>query len=182
MTLLICWTAFASVFALMLSYSRIPYAAARDGFFFSVFSRLHPRGDFPHVSLLVLGAVTVAASFFPLEAVISALFTTRILVQFIAQIGAVAMLRRRSGEVAGETAAAVPAADGPQPTPAQSTFRMAWYPLPAVIALAGWIFGFACAGVWYIVAGLATLLSGIVAYAVWRLCEPRQPNATGEET
>jgi phage shock protein PspC (stress-responsive transcriptional regulator) len=59
---------------------------------------------------------------------------------------------------------------------------MAWYPLPAVIALAGWIFGFACAGVWYIVAGLATLLSGIVAYAVWRLCEPRQPNATGEET
>ena len=57
-TVLICWTAFASVFALMLGYSRIPYAAARDGFFFSAFARLHPRGDFPHVSLLVLGAVT----------------------------------------------------------------------------------------------------------------------------
>ena len=95
MTVLMCWTAFASVFALLLAYSRIPYAAARDGFFFSAFARLHPRGDFPHVSLLVLGAVAMGASFFALDAVISALVTTRILVQFIAQIAAVARLRRQ---------------------------------------------------------------------------------------
>ena len=177
-TVLICWTAFASVFALMLSYSRIPYAAARDGFFFSAFSRLHPRGDFPHVSLLVLGAVTVVASFFPLDAVISALFTTRILVQFIAQIGAVAMLRRRSAEVA-EDASAAPLEGGLQPTPAPSTFRMAWYPLPAVIALVGWVFGFACAGGWYILGGVATLAAGIIAYTLWRLYERADHNATG---
>jgi amino acid transporter len=171
-TVLICWTAFASVFALMLSYSRIPYAAARDGFFFSAFARLHPRGDFPHVSLLVLGAVTVVASFFPLDAVISALFTTRILVQFIAQIGAVAMLRRRSAGGAGAVSPESPAGGPP-------TFRMALYPLPAVIALAGWVFGFACAGGWYILAGVATLLAGIVAYTVWRLCARAEQDRTG---
>ena len=80
MTVLVCWTAFASVFTLMLAYSRIPYAAARDGFFFSAFARLHPRGDFPHVSLLVLGAVAMGASFFSLDAVISVFVTSRILV------------------------------------------------------------------------------------------------------
>jgi len=187
-TVLICWTAFASVFALLLSYSRIPYAAARDGFFFSVFSRLHPRGDFPHVSLLVLGAVTVVASFFPLDAVISALFTTRILVQFIAQIGAVAMLRRRSAAGVGGISPALPASgfrpaggtqDAPDRSSGPSTFRMALYPLPAVIALAGWVFGFACAGGWYILAGLATLLAGIIAYAVWRLFDGSDQNTTG---
>src|SRR5262249_26458190 len=41
-TALILWTAFASVFALLLGYSRIPYAAAQDGYFFRVFGRLHP--------------------------------------------------------------------------------------------------------------------------------------------
>ena len=81
---LICWTSFACVFVLLLSYSRIPYAAVRDGFFFPVFARLHPRGDFPHVSLLLLGAITMGRSFFDLDAVIKALLSTRILVQFVA--------------------------------------------------------------------------------------------------
>ena len=48
-TLLILWTAFGSVFALLLGYSRVPYAAAREGYFFSVFGRLHPTKGFPHV-------------------------------------------------------------------------------------------------------------------------------------
>src|SRR2546425_2050384 len=55
-TLMILWTAFGSVFALLLGYSRIPYAAARDGYFLESFGRLHPTGGFPPVSLLVLGA------------------------------------------------------------------------------------------------------------------------------
>jgi amino acid transporter len=145
-TLLICWTAFASVFALMLGYSRVPYAAARDGFFFSAFAKLHPRADFPHVSLLVLGAVVVGASFFTLEAVIDALMSTRIVVQFIAQIGAVALLRKQ-GRATG--------------------FRMVLYPLPSLIALAGWTYIFATSGVPYVLGGLATLGVGIAAYAVW---------------
>ena len=82
-TLLILWTAFGSVFAILLGYSRIPYAAAREGYFFKAFARLHPTQGFPHVSLLVLGAVSIVSSFFSLGLVIDALIATRILVQFI---------------------------------------------------------------------------------------------------
>lgn len=146
-TLLICWTALASIFALMLGYSRIPYAAAREGFFFSVFGRLHPRGDFPHVALLVLGAVSAGASFFSLEAVISGLITTRILVQFIGQIAAVVMIRRQAERPLG--------------------FRMPLYPLPSLVALVGWVFIFATSGLWYILGGIATLAAGIIAYFAW---------------
>jgi len=144
---LICWTAVASVFALLLGYSRILYAAARDGFFFPIFGRLHPRGDFPHVSLLVLGAVAAGASFFSLDEVISALISTRIVVQFIAQIGAVALLRRQAAAPVG--------------------FRMAWYPLPSLLALLGWLFVLACSGVNYILGGLGPLALGACVYFVW---------------
>ena len=82
-TLMILWTAFGSVFALLLGYSRIPYAAARDGYFFKPFARLHPTEGFPHVSLIVLGVVSILSSFFSLGVVIDALIATRILVQFI---------------------------------------------------------------------------------------------------
>ena len=60
-TLFVVWTAFASVFALLLGYSRIPYAAALDGTFFKVFGRVHPTKHFPHVSLLVVGAISILA-------------------------------------------------------------------------------------------------------------------------
>ncbi|MGO9111049.1 MAG: APC family permease [Thermoguttaceae bacterium] len=150
MTVLVCWTAFASVFTLALAYSRIPYAAARDGFFFSAFARLHPRGDFPHVSLLVLGAVAMGASFFSLDAVISVFVTSRILVQFIAQIAAVARLRRSGAHKPG--------------------FRMMLYPLPSVIALVGWSFIFATSDIAYTLGAVAMLAAGIVAFAVWSRC------------
>ncbi len=157
-TLLICWTAVASVFALALGYSRILYAAARDGFFFSAFARLHPRGDFPHVALLVLGAVSAVACLFSLDAVINALISTRILVQFIAQIAAVALMRRRAAEAPG--------------------FRMAWHPLPSLIALIGWVFIFACSGVNYILGGLGLLAIGACVYFVWSASAPSANNKT----
>ncbi len=146
-TIMILWTAFASVFALMLGYSRIPFAAARDGYFFRVFARLHPRLDFPDVSLLALGAVVIGASFFALDEVIKALITTRILIQFVAQIGAVHLLRRER--------------------PAFSSFRMYLYPLPSVLALLGWIYIFATSGWRYIVGGLASLAVGVIAMRLW---------------
>ena len=93
-TLLILWTAFGSVFALLLGYSRIPYAAALDGNFFKAFARLHPTKGFPTVSLLVVGAIAMVCSTLSLDMVISVLLTTRMLVQFIGQIVAVTALRR----------------------------------------------------------------------------------------
>jgi amino acid transporter len=147
-TLLILWTAFSSVFALLLGYSRIPYAAAKEGYFFKVFARLHPREQFPHVSLVVLGLIAIACSAFSLGAVIDALLVTRIVVQFVGQIGAVALLRRRRPEL-------------PRP------YRIWLYPLPLVIALVGWVFVFATTQPPILLFGLGVLAVGVAGFAVW---------------
>jgi amino acid transporter len=147
-TVMVLWTAFGSVFALLLGYSRIPFAAARDGYFFKAFSRLHPRGQFPHVSLVVIGAVAIICSFFPLSTVISALIVTRIIVQFIGQIFAVTLLRKYKPDL-------------PRP------YRMWLYPLPSLVALAGWLFIFATSGTQIILFGLGTLLVGVICFFIW---------------
>src|SRR4029450_8934599 len=92
-TFLILWTAFGSGFALLLGYSRIPFAAAPDAYFFPIFARLHPTKQFPHISLVVLGVIAVVCSFLPLGFVIDALITTRIIVQFMGQVIGVMLLR-----------------------------------------------------------------------------------------
>ena len=120
-TLLIMWTAFGSIFSLLLGYSRVPYAAALDGNYFGVFARLHPRYKFPHVSLLVLGAVATAFCFLQLTEVIAALVVIRILLQFLLQQVGLLILRARQPEM-------------PRP------FRMWLYPLPALCAIAGFLY------------------------------------------
>ncbi len=147
-TLLVLWTAFGSVFALLLGYSRIPYAAAESGYFFRVFGRLHPTKDFPYVSLLVLGAISIVAGFFSLGTVIDALIVTRILVQFMGQAFGLILLRRQQPDM-------------PRP------YRMWLYPLPALVALAGWIFVFATTQVAVIVFGVAVLALGFLAFLLW---------------
>ena len=147
-TFLILWTAFGSVFALLLGYSRIPFAAARDGYFFSVFGRLHPTKQFPHVSLVVLGVIAAICALLPLGFVIDALITTRILVQFVGQVFAVMLLRARQPEL-------------PRP------FRMWLYPVPAFVALAGWIFLLLTSGWRLIALGIGTLLLGVLCFLVW---------------
>ncbi len=146
-SVLIVWTAFASIYALILTYSRIPYAAALDGNFFRVFGRLHQKKDFPHVSLLLIGGLSVAASVFDLADVISALMTARILVQFVGQIFAVVFLRRFHPEI-------------------QRPFKMFLYPVPCLIALLGWLYIFWNAGAQYIAYGLLTLVAGCVAFLI----------------
>ncbi|HEY6218654.1 MAG TPA: APC family permease [Gemmatimonadaceae bacterium] len=147
-TAMILWTAFGSVFALLLGYSRIPYAAARDGYFFKIFGRLHPTGAFPSVSLVVLGVLSIVAGFASLGMVIDALITTRILVQFIGQIGAVSLLRRNRPEM-------------------ERPYRMWLYPLPSVIALLGWLFIFATTPLVVMAFGFAALLLGAACFLVW---------------
>lgn len=147
-TLLILWTAFSSVFALLLGYSRIPYAAAQEGYFFKAFGRLHPTGQFPHVSLVVLGVIAIACSAISLGAVIDALLVTRIIVQFVGQIGAVVLLRRRRPDL-------------PRP------YRIWLYPLPLAVALVGWAFVFATTEPPVLLFGLGGLALGCVGFAVW---------------
>ncbi len=120
-TLLIMWTAFGSVFSLLLGYSRVPYAAAIDGNFFNIFGRVHPKHKFPYVSLLTLGCVGLLFCFLSLAEVIAALVVIRIIIQFISQTLGVIMWRWRN-----------PNATRP--------FKMWLYPLPALVSLAGFTF------------------------------------------
>jgi len=120
-TALIIWTAFGSVFSLLLGYSRVPYAAALDGNYFAVFGKLHPKYRFPHVSLLVMGAVATAFCVLQLVDVIAALVVIRLILQFLLQEVGLIILRKRHPEM-------------PRP------FRMWLYPLPALLATAGFLY------------------------------------------
>jgi len=155
-TLLVLWTAFGSVFALLLGYSRIPFAAAESGYFFRVFGRLHPTKDFPYVSLLVLGTISIIAGFFSLGTVIDALIVTRILVQFMGQAFGLILLRRRSPDM-------------PRP------YRMWLYPVPALVAVLGWIFVFATTQLMVIVFGVGVLALGCLAFLLWSWNTKRWP-------
>ena len=147
-TAMVLWTAFGSVFALLLGYSRIPYAAAQDGYFFKVFGRLHPKNNFPHVSLIVIGLISIICSFFSLGIVIDALITTRILVQFMGQILAVTLLRRRAPQM-------------------ERPYRIWLYPIPSIVALLGWIFIFATTDWKVILFGLGSLGLGVIFFLGW---------------
>ncbi|HET8548151.1 MAG TPA: APC family permease [Bryobacteraceae bacterium] len=149
-TILILWASFASVFALMLGYSRVPYAAALDGYFFSVFSRLHPSGAFPHISLLTMGVLSMIATLFTLGWVIDALLVGRILIQFVGQIAAVHWIRRHRPDI-------------------ERPFRIWLYPLPSLVALPGWLFLFGTAEPQFVLFGLGTLLAGAGAFWLWRI-------------
>jgi amino acid transporter len=139
---------FGSTFAGMLGYSRIPYGAAREGHFFQAFDRLHPRDRFPHRSLLLVGGLTLVWAFFDLQVVINALITTRLLEMFCGQIIGLMLLRRNRPDM-------------------HRPWKMALYPLPCLLALAGWLYVYLSSEWLYILVGAVTLVSGVAAFLVW---------------
>jgi amino acid transporter len=147
-TVLVLWIAFASLFAVMLGYSRIPYAAALDGNFFSVMGKIHPTKKFPHISLLWLGgAAFVFSLLFRLSDVISAILAMRILVQFIGGAVGVMILRNRIGKE-------------------HLPFKMWLYPLPALIAIVLWFSIMLSTGWKFALSGLGMTLLGIIVYFI----------------
>jgi amino acid transporter len=120
LTVMILLTAFAATYSLILGYSRIPYAAALDGTFFRYFAKTHATKEFPHRSLVLVGVLSGVASLFSLMQIITALILVRVLVMFVGQIVGLLMFRRSHPEA-------------PRP------FRMWLYPLPALVAMAGWL-------------------------------------------
>lgn len=120
-TLLVVWTAFASVFSLLMGYSRVPYAAAVEGDYFKVFSRVHPKHKFPYASLLILGGVAICFCFLKLKDIIAALVVIRLMVQFLAQTVGVIYFRIKNPQV-------------------ERPFKMWLYPLPAILAFAGFMY------------------------------------------
>jgi amino acid transporter len=147
-TVLILITAFASVLTGLLGGSRVPYQAARDGVFFRAFGRLHPRGDFPHVALIVLGVITAVGSFFTLTTIIAMLTAVIVIVQAVAQVVALTVLRRREPGL-------------------RRPYRQWLYPLPSLAALAGWIYVYSSAGRVPIELSVAWVVAGVVAFLVW---------------
>jgi amino acid transporter len=147
-TALILVLAFGSIFSATLGYSRVPYAAALDGNFFSSFARVHPTKHFPHISLLALGAASIfICLFFSLFSVIRAILAMRCLIQFVGQaVGLLLLHRRWKAE--------------------RWPFRMWLYPVPVIIAIAGWIAIFISTGRTPMLASLVAMSVGILVYFV----------------
>jgi len=146
-TVLILCIALSSLFAVVLGYSRVPYAAAVDGNFFKVFSKLHPTKNFPHISLMVLCATGFLFSLiFKLGDVIKAILAMRILVQFIAQAVGVVLLRKRFGDK-------------------NLPFKMWLFPLPVILSIVVWLFLFQSTG-WFALYGSLMALAGAGVYFI----------------
>ncbi len=145
-TIIILIVAFASLFSATLGYSRVPYAAAKDGAFFGIFARLHPTKNFPYLSLLFLGAVAFIFSLlFKMKHVIDGILAMRILVQFIAQAIGVVLLRKRNGSK-------------------NLPFKMWLYPAPVIISVIMWLFVFFSTGMASVFAMILILIGIIVFY------------------
>jgi amino acid transporter len=147
-TVLILWTTFASVFAVLLGYSRVPYAAAEDGRFFSAFARLHPTKNFPSFSVVFIGATSALACLLDLDALIKALIVIQVLIQFMAQVVAVTLIRRYRPDI-------------------RRPFEMPLYPWTSIIAFLGWGYILIASGARYIAAGIVLAGVGVAAY-MWR--------------
>ncbi|MCU1313692.1 MAG: amino acid permease, partial [Acidobacteriaceae bacterium] len=147
---LVIWTAFGSLFSLLLGASRVPWAAAAEGNYFRPLATLHPEGRFPARVLLLLGGIACACCFFDLRSIISALVAFRIVLQFLLQQVGVVVLRRRRPDL-------------PRP------FRIWLYPLPVIAATLGFVFVLASRpnAEREIVAALVVSLSGLGVY-LWR--------------
>lgn len=148
MTGLILFTTFASLFAVLLGYSRVPYAAATDGRFFRAFGNLHPSKNFPYVSVAFIGISSAFASLLDLADLITALIVIQVLVQFMAQVVAVTLIRRYRPDI-------------------HRPFQMWLYPFTSVIAFGGWAFILAASGLKFILWGLVLVVFGVIAY-MWR--------------
>jgi amino acid transporter len=145
MTGLILFVTASSLYAVILGYSRIPFAAAREGQFFRVFARVHPTKHFPHVSLVTLGALAIPFCFFSLGQIVSWLILVQIVSQFVWQCAGVMLLRRYRRDIA-------------QP------FVMWLYPLPALVALALWIYVFVSAPASGMLFAGGFVIAGVAAY------------------
>jgi amino acid transporter len=143
LTILVLVTAFASVYGNLLAFSRIPYAGAVDGVFLRPFAHVHGKHRFPDYSLVTIGVLALPACLFSLDQVINALTAAGVLIQSIAQVGALFVMRARG---------------------IRAPYRMWLFPLPAIFALAGWAFVFVSAGWAAILYGILTLAAGAAIY------------------
>jgi amino acid transporter len=145
---LVLFIALSSLFAVMLGYSRVPYAAAKDGNFFKVFAKLHPTKHFPYVSLLALGGLAFGFSLlFKLKDIITAIIIMRILIQFISQSAGVIALHYKSKKL-------------------RLPYRMPLFPIPAILGIMVWLFVFFSSSTQFILGALGIIITGCLLYFI----------------
>jgi amino acid transporter len=113
---------------------------------------LHPKGEFPHRSLVLVGSLCIIASFFGLVQIITALILARVLVVFMGQITGLFIMRRYRHEI-------------------KLPFKMWLYPLPAILALIGWLYVFVSplgqpGGLSFMLYAFGTIILGLIAFLV----------------
>ncbi|MEO8215905.1 MAG: APC family permease [Acidobacteriota bacterium] len=163
-TVFILWTAFASIFSVMLGYSRILFAAGRDGNFFRIFGRLHPTEAYPMFAVAALGLIASVFCFLPLKTVLKSILSIRAVIPFMAQIVGAIMLRQRKPK-------------------SEIPFRMWLYPLPSVIALGLWAYIVVSPEKGFRIGGAVVIAAGILVFYVrrWAGKEQIASSELGEE-
>ncbi len=160
-TVLILCIALASLFSVLLGYSRVPYAAAVDGHFFPVFARVHKKHQIPHISLLALGGLGFLFSLlFKMSHVIAAIITVRILIQFVSQAVGVILWRLR------------------EPSD-RRPFRMPLFPLPAILSILIWLF-ILFTSEWYFILGAFGII-GLGVLIFFLIPFPEKPPGENDE-
>ncbi|ADJ45205.1 amino acid permease [Amycolatopsis mediterranei S699] len=155
-TVLIVIAAIASVFAGLLGGSRVPFEAARDKVFLPVFGKLHPKLHLPTAGVLAMGAITIIGSLFTLTEVINAAVATLVIIQSLAQVAAIVVLRRRQPNL-------------------RRPYRQWLYPAPTIIALVGWVYIYKSADWLSIWLSLGWIAIGALAYLGYAKAEHTWP-------
>ena len=114
--------------------------------------------DFPDRALILLGSLTAVACLAEIQTVIEALLSSRILVQYVLQGGLVIYLRTRPDLVE------------------RLRFRMVLFPIPALVAIGGWLLVFGSTPATPMLFGLVSLGVGTIAFLLWD--RATRPNPT----
>jgi amino acid transporter len=121
MTMLILIAALGSIFMMVLGYSRVLYASGKEGTFIRAFGRLHPKGKFPTVALVVLCALSIPFCWLPIEKLIAAMMVIQIVIQYVPRNLSVIAIRMYRKDI-------------------HLPYKMWLFPLPVIIAALGWLY------------------------------------------
>jgi amino acid transporter len=117
---------------------------------------LHPKLNLPTAGVITMGAITIIGSLFTLTTVINAAVATLVIIQSLAQVAAIVVLRRRQPDL-------------PRP------YKQWLYPLPTIVALVGWVYIYVSASWLSIGLSLGWIAIGAVAYLAYAKAERTWP-------
>ncbi len=177
-TIVVVITIFGSVYSMMAGFQHLLASGAKDGFFFSIFAKRHPKTDIPYVALLTLSALSAAWCFFSLDTVIDAMTTLLVFVQFIGQAVGLLYYRWKT-----------PYEELPE------GWRMPLYPLPVIIQIILFFYIFITSPSWvlygedpildicvlFLIGGGIMFLIRAKVKNVWPFADPLLITAQGEE-